>query len=109
MAMLGQLLGLGFVSPAFLGLCLEQQGAGLTSRDIAIDPEKSYTIPLTIVLGFGIPSLLAALPAPSLISVDLKVQFVRIWEIFPIAIYLVRRLLQIGESLFPMSTFGAYL
>ncbi|KAA8651042.1 uncharacterized protein ATNIH1004_003735 [Aspergillus tanneri] len=100
MAMLGQLLGLGFVSPAFLGLCLEQQGAGLTSRDIAIDPEKSYTIPLTIVLGFGIPSLLAALPAPSLISVDLKVQFVRIWEIFPIAIYLVRRLLQIGECTF---------
>ncbi|KAE8385478.1 hypothetical protein BDV23DRAFT_188218 [Aspergillus alliaceus] len=93
MSMLGQLLGLGFVCPAYLGMCLGSSGE-ITGHYLTVDHHRLSTIPLSIVLGFGVPSMLAALPAPSLISVDLKVQFVRIWEVFPVVIYIAHALLQ---------------
>ncbi|KID59319.1 Citreoviridin biosynthesis protein D [Metarhizium brunneum] len=89
MAMLGQLAGLGFISPIFYAMSLREQRASWHGSDVTVAPEALYTIPISIFLGMAGPTALAALPAPSVLSINQKVNLVRLWEMFPFLVYLV--------------------
>ncbi|KAM3440341.1 hypothetical protein NHJ13734_003359 [Beauveria thailandica] len=89
MAMLGQLAGLGFISPIFYAISLREQRASWHASDLSVAPEVLYTIPISIFLGMAVPTALASLPAPSILSINQKVNLVRLWETFPLLVYLI--------------------
>lgn len=93
MAMLGQLAGLGFISPIFYAMSLREQRASWQGSDLTVAPEVLYTIPISIFLGMAGPTALATLPAPSILSINQKVNLVRLWELFPLLVYLVHLVL----------------
>ncbi|KJK79869.1 hypothetical protein H634G_04108 [Metarhizium anisopliae BRIP 53293] len=93
MASLGQILGLGIVSPLFYALSLNERNSSWRGSDYDVAPEVFYTTPISIVIGMALPWAIAALPAPSVLSINQKVNMVRLWEIFPITTYLVQRAL----------------
>lgn len=61
----------------------------------SIDLIDLASIPVSLVLGYILPSILMALPAPSVLSFDEKQVFMAIWQVFP----LWTELLQQGTSL----------
>lgn len=89
MALFGQLLGLGFVSPLFYAVSLLKRSSLWHGADFDVPPELLYTIPTSVALGMAGPWVLASLPAPSILSIDQKVSLVRIWEIFPLITYII--------------------
>ncbi|KAM3550511.1 hypothetical protein ARSEF4850_008306 [Beauveria asiatica] len=89
MAMLGQLAGLGFISPIFYAIYLREQRASWHASDLSVAPEVLYTIPISIFLGMAVPTALASLPAPSILSINQKVNLVRLWETFPLLVHLI--------------------
>ncbi|PMB68645.1 Aflatrem synthesis protein A [Beauveria bassiana] len=89
MAVLGQLLGLGLTSPIFYALSLREQRVSWNASDLSVSPEALYTIPISVVLGMAVPTGLAALPAPSILSINQKVNLVRLWVTFPLLVNLI--------------------
>ena len=86
MGLIGQVLGFGIVFPFFYALCL----GSAADFDFRVDLNAANTVPVSVLLGIGIPSILVALPAPSLISVDRKIQFILVWLLFPLLTYVLR-------------------
>ncbi|KAM3538842.1 hypothetical protein ARSEF1564_008234 [Beauveria bassiana] len=89
MAVLGQLLGLGLTSPIFYALSLREQRVSWNASDLSVTPEALYTIPISVFLGMAVPTGLAALPAPSILSINQKVNLVRLWVTFPLLVNLI--------------------
>ncbi|KAH0593650.1 hypothetical protein MHUMG1_08788 [Metarhizium humberi] len=73
MASLGQILGLGIVSPLFYALSLIERNSSWRGSDYDVAPEVFYTTPISIVIGMALPWAIAALPAPSVLSINQKV------------------------------------
>lgn len=93
MGLLGQLLGLGFVSPSFYALSLITRNSSWDTSDFNVAEEVLWTIPISVTIGLGGSWALAALPAPTILSLNQKVNLVRLWEVFPCLIYVTQRVL----------------
>ena len=52
--------------------------------DYEVDTVSTSTFPISLIIGFGLPSVLLALPAPSVLTYDQKQTFIAIWQVFPI-------------------------
>ena len=55
-----------------------------------IDLPNLLSIPFSIAIGYILPTVLAALPSPSVISFDLKQAFMAIWQMFPLSFQLLQ-------------------
>ncbi|KAL8991770.1 MAG: hypothetical protein Q9169_007664 [Polycauliona sp. 2 TL-2023] len=61
-----------------------------TWSDIHVGSPKLDTIPYSVDLGFILPAILLALPAPSIISYDTKQMFMAVWQVFPLTVGLLQ-------------------
>lgn len=62
-----------------------------TPTNIAIEIPKLSSIPISMTLGYVVPSILMALPAPSVISFETKQYAIAIWQAFPIWVELFQQ------------------
>lgn len=53
------------------------------SHEYLVDRHVLSAIPLSMVFGYVIPTILMSLPAPSILSFDHKQTFIAIWQMFP--------------------------
>lgn len=80
-----QVLTFAFATPLFLGL---QLGCSITARrptadNIRIPRVVLATLPWIFVIGFMVPTQMMVLPAPDVISVDLKQIAIALWHPWP--------------------------
>ncbi len=68
--------------------------------DFLPHPAKLQSIPYSIAIGFVTPTILAALPAPSVISYEKKQLFIAIWQAFPLWVGICQIVLPVLRSLF---------
>lgn len=54
------------------------------SAALAIDEADLSVLPHSLIWGYILPTVMAGLPAPAIISYDQKVTFLLIWQIFPV-------------------------
>ncbi len=54
---------------------------------------KLASIPFSLTIGFVLPTILVALPAPSVLTFDRKQIFIAVWQFFPIWVELVQQIM----------------
>ncbi|MCJ1469009.1 hypothetical protein MMC07_007641 [Pseudocyphellaria aurata] len=59
-------------------------------NDFHIDLFNLSSIPFSMAIGLILPTVLAALPSPSIISFDRKQSFMAIWQMFPLWVQLLQ-------------------
>lgn len=84
-----QLIPFGITIPIYCALYiwlspLAKQPAGQNRVDLlSMDTIKVYATLPAIILGLVVPTILPALPAPRIISIDQQQIFLALWQIFP--------------------------
>ncbi|KAL8860627.1 MAG: hypothetical protein Q9178_002980 [Gyalolechia marmorata] len=68
--------------------------------DFLPHPAKLQSIPYSITIGFVTPTILMALPAPSVISYEKKQLFIAIWQAFPLWVGICQIGIPVLRSLF---------
>ena len=63
------------------------------SRDFVFNVSELASIPLSVLIGYGVPAVLLALPAPSALDFDLKQAFMASWQAFPVWVGLLQQFL----------------
>lgn len=58
-----------------------------------VDAADSATIPISMALGYILPTVLMSLPAPSVINFDQKQIFMAIWQMFPLWVAVLQTIL----------------
>jgi hypothetical protein len=67
-----------------------------------IPPASLAVIPLSITIGYIIPSILMALPSPSVVTIETRQNFIAAWQVFPLHTVLAQWILStIYPLLFP--------
>ncbi|MCJ1267865.1 hypothetical protein MMC22_007751 [Lobaria immixta] len=69
-------------------------------NDFHIDLPNLSSIPLSMAIGYILPTVLAALPSPSVISFDRKQTFMAIWQMFPLWVQLLQLTLPYLTAIF---------
>lgn len=59
-------------------------------NDLHIDLPNLSSIPLSLAIGYILPTVLAALPCPSVVSFDHKQTLLAIWQMFPLWVQLLQ-------------------
>ena len=54
------------------------------SEDFAVKTSRLLSIPFSLALGFFIPAVMLALPAPSILTYDQKQNWIAAWQVFPL-------------------------
>lgn len=80
------------------------------AKNYAVDVPNLLSVPVSLVIGFVVPSVLLSLPAPSVLSFDQKQTFIAFWQMFPIWFECLQQLFSVviakflpGTSKSPMS------
>ena len=63
------------------------------SKDFVFDVSELASIPLSVLVGYGVPAILLALPSPSVLDFDFKQGFMAAWQLFPIWVGLLQQVL----------------
>ena len=63
------------------------------AKDHLVDIANIPCIPVSLVVGFGIPAILLSLPAPSVLTFDRKQTFIATWQAFPLWVELLQQVL----------------
>ncbi|KAI2791188.1 hypothetical protein POX_c04044 [Penicillium oxalicum] len=84
--LLAQLLTFAFATPLFLGLHL---GCSVTARRPSVENIQAprvvlVVLPVIFLVGYMVPTLAMVLPAPSMISIDMKQLAIVIWQPWPV-------------------------
>lgn len=85
-----------FTSPTTLSPSSKSPNTPTTN--LIIDPTKLRVLPLAVTLGAIVPSILACLPAPSIVSYSLQQDLVSFWQLFPVWISLSQLVLMTFSS-----------
>lgn len=73
--------------PIFLILCLARSTTAFPmEKAITADIIEVISIPASLVLGFAVPAIMLALPAPSMQSFEAKQTWMAVWQGFPILV-----------------------
>lgn len=59
-------------------------------KDFYIDLPNLSSIPFSIAIGYILPTAIAALPAPSVISFERKQAYMAIWQMFPLSVQILQ-------------------
>ena len=81
-----QNVGFAAVAPAFLAFHLWTSPTvdGIRVDDLKINTSQLNALPISVVIGYIIPSIAMSLPAPSLITLSRKQTFAALWQAFPL-------------------------
>ncbi|KAI9756202.1 MAG: hypothetical protein M4579_003942 [Chaenotheca gracillima] len=91
-SLIGQAAGFTHLMPVYCLLHLftsptssSPDGESLTisSNDLLVSPTDLYVMPLSLILGFVVPSTLAALPSPRFSTFDEHQIIMAVWQLFP--------------------------
>ena len=63
------------------------------TSDLLFDVSELASIPFSMLIGYVVPSILMALPAPSVLGFDLKQSLIATWQVFPIWVGLLQQIL----------------
>lgn len=87
-----QNVGFAVVTPAFLAIHLWTSATvhGPASEDIWIDPNELNALPVSLIVGLVVPSVVMSLPAPSMITITQKQTAAAVWQLFPLWTYLAQ-------------------
>ncbi|KAL8670248.1 MAG: hypothetical protein Q9168_005200 [Polycauliona sp. 1 TL-2023] len=83
-----QLVTFAVVAPVYFAIHLSTSPT-VSSRkwsDLRINSPQLQTIPYSVALGYILPAILLALPAPSVIGYDAKQLFMAVWQVFPLTV-----------------------
>ena len=80
--------------PIYLAIHLSTSPTVLSRKpsDFYVAVPKLASIPFSLALGFVLPTVLVALPAPSILTYDRKQVFIAVWQSFPIWVELVQQI-----------------
>lgn len=83
--LMAQVMSFAFATPLFCGL---QLGCSITAKrphadNIRVPRAVLAVLPFVFVIGYMLPTTMMVLPAPSLISVDMKQIAIAIWQPWP--------------------------
>ncbi|KAL8893647.1 MAG: hypothetical protein Q9192_005060 [Flavoplaca navasiana] len=95
-----QLATFAVVVPIYLAIHLSTSPT-ISSRkwsDFHATSSKLHTIPYSVAIGFILPAILLALPAPSVIRYDTKQLYLAVWQIFPMTTGILQIVLPIVRS-----------
>lgn len=89
-----QYLSYAVVIPIFLAIHLSTSlsVAARNSSDLLADSNRLNTIPFSVALGFFLPGALMSLPAPSMVSYEVKQSFIALWQPFPLWIGILQEI-----------------
>lgn len=62
------------------------------AKSYAVDVPNLLSVPISLVIGFVLPSVLLSLPAPSVLTFDQKQAFIAFWQMFPIWFEILQQL-----------------
>lgn len=81
-----QMLAYAVVTPLYLILHLSTSpiARSPSAADINVDMSSLISIPISIAMGYILPAVLLALPAPSVLTFDQKQIFMAVWQVFPV-------------------------
>ncbi|KAL8689612.1 MAG: hypothetical protein Q9218_004754 [Villophora microphyllina] len=68
-------------------------------RDFLLDHKKLTSIPWSIAIGLMVPTIAAALHAPSVVSHERKQSYMAIWQFFPVWVGLLQQIIPYLRSL----------
>lgn len=88
-----QTLSYAVITPLYLILHLSTSPTAIypSAADISVDMSHLITIPISITIGYILPAVLLALPAPSVLTFDRKQILLAIWQVFPIWVGVLQR------------------
>lgn len=69
--------------------------------DYAVDVIDAYSIPIAMVFGYAIPTVLMSLPAPGILDYSTKQNLMAIWQFFPVWVAILQPIVA-----FLMASFG---
>ena len=97
-----QVLTFAFSAPLYAGLQLASSITATkpNAQNIRIPRAVLKTIPLIFIIGYAVPSALLILPAPDLVSVDLKQIFAAVWQPWPAYISILTTVVHVLFSSF---------
>ncbi len=62
------------------------------AKNYAVDVPNLLSVPISLIIGFVLPSVLLSLPAPSVLSFDQKQTYIAYWQMFPIWFEILQQL-----------------
>jgi len=81
--------------PIFLILCLARSTTtSPTERAITADIFEVISIPASLFMGFAIPAVMLALPAPAMQSFEAKQTWIAVWQGFPIWVAVFQQIIK---------------
>lgn len=88
-----QMLTYAVITPLYLILHLSMSPTATfpTAKNLSVDMTDLVAIPISVAIGFVLPAVLLALPAPSVLTFDRKQIFMAVWQVFPIWVDLLQR------------------
>ena len=87
-----QNLAYAVIIPLFLFLHLSTSPTvfSTAAADYAVNVFDTFSIPITMVLAYALPTVLMSLPAPSILDFSTKQNFVAFWQFFPLWISMLQ-------------------
>lgn len=73
-------------------LATSPTGSSRVVKNYAVDVPNLLSVPISLAIGFVLPSVLLSLPAPSVLSFDQKQTFIAFWQMFPIWFEILQQL-----------------
>ena len=106
---LGQSVAFACALPlyALLHLGTSPTAYSVSATDVAIDVAGVALAPLSILIGFIGPAIVMSLPAPSLVSLELKQNFMAIWTLFPLTVGILQLIFSFSYTRLPKVESGA--
>ena len=77
---------------ALIHLATSPTVSSLTVDDYTVDISVLQSIPFSLVIGYALPAVLLALPAPSVLTYDQKQTFIASWQVFPVWVEILQQL-----------------
>ncbi|MCJ1300474.1 hypothetical protein MMC08_003271 [Hypocenomyce scalaris] len=100
LGLLIQNLAYAVITPLYLILHLSTSPTTISPSpaDISVDIFNLISIPISITIGYVLPAVLLALPAPSVLTFGRKQILMAIWQVFPISVDLLQRIIPVISS-----------
>ncbi|KAL8974610.1 MAG: hypothetical protein Q9197_001149 [Variospora fuerteventurae] len=69
------------------------------SSDLLVDVQRLTSVPYSVAMGFILPAVALALPAPSVIGHERKQGFIALWQVFPLWVGFFQEIIPIVQRI----------
>ena len=71
-----------------------------SAAHLTVEIPSVITAPLSVIIGYWVPSVFQAFPAPSVIGFEAKQNYIALWQVFPINVSVLQYILPLMLSFF---------